>query len=71
MKSDQEYFVEVAVTWGKQNGDEQVVESEGHQNWGHLTYEQSVMVQSGAVIPGLIKMLEDAGKLGLDLIETS
>ena len=70
MDKDQEYFVSVEVKWGKQQGESQKVESVGGQNWGNLTYEQSVMVQNGAVIPGVIKMLEEAGKLGMEMIET-
>jgi hypothetical protein len=67
-KPDQKYFVSVEVKWGKQEGDKQVVESTGGQNWGYLTYEQSVMVQNASVIPGVVKMLDEAGKLGMDMI---
>lgn len=70
-EKDQQYFVSVEVKWGKQNGDKQEVESVGGQNWGYLTYDQSVMVQSSCVIPGVQLMLEEAGKLGLEMIGES
>lgn len=66
--ADQKYFVSVEVKWGKQNGEKQEVESSGGQNWGYLSYDQSVAVQNMAVIPGVITMLEKAGEMGLDLI---
>ena len=64
-----QYFVEVQVTWGKQKGDKQEVESTGGQNWGYLTYDQSVALQNAVVIPGMQAMLEWSGELGLELAE--
>jgi hypothetical protein len=71
LDSNKEYFVEVQVTWGKQNGDTQKVESTGGQNWGYLTYDQAVAVQNAVVIPNLNQMLIDAGELGLEMVEDS
>ena len=68
MANEKEYFVSVTVEWGKQNGESQKAESVGGQNWGNLTYDQSVAVQNAVVIPGMIQMLEDAGALGLELV---
>jgi len=65
---DQEYFVSITVEWGKQNGESQKVESTGGQNWGCLTYDQSVAVQNAVIIPGITQMLEDAGALGLEMV---
>ena len=64
-----EYFVNVVVTWGKQNGDSQKVESIGGQNWGYLSYDQSVAVQNAVVIPNIAQMMIDAGELGLGMAE--
>ena len=64
---EKQYFVKVTVEWGKQDGDTQKAESVGGQNWGYLSYDQSVAVQNGVVIPGMIQMLEDAGDLGLEM----
>lgn len=68
-EESKEYFVDVTVTWGKQNGESQKVESVGGNNWGYLTYDQSVALQNAVVIPGVTQMLEDAGALGLELVE--
>ena len=68
-QEDKEYFVEIQVTWGKQNGESQKVESTGGQNWGYLTYDQSVAVQNAVIIPNLNQMLTDAGALGLEMVE--
>ena len=68
MSSEKEYFVSVTVEWGKQNGESQKAESVGGQNWGNLTYDQSVAVQNAVVIPGVIQMLKDAGELGLEMV---
>lgn len=68
MANEKEYFVSVTVEWGKQNGESQKAESVGGQNWGNLTYDQSVAVQNAVVIPGMIQMLEDAGALGLEMV---
>ena len=68
MANEKEYFVSVTVEWGKQNGESQKAESVGGQNWGNLTYDQSVAVQNAVVIPGVIQMLEDAGALGLEMV---
>jgi len=67
--NEKEYFVEVQVTWGKQNGESQTVESRGGQNWGKLSYDQSVAVQNAVVIPGVQAMLGWAGELGLEMVE--
>ena len=67
--ADKEYFVEMQVTWGKQDGDNQKVESTGGQNWGYLSYDQSVALQNAVIIPNLTAMLEDAGELGLEVAE--
>ena len=67
MANEKEYYVSVTVEWGKQNGESQKAESVGGQNWGNLTYDQSVAVQNAVVIPGIIQMLEDAGELGLEM----
>ena len=69
--ADKEYFVEIQVTWGKQDGDNQKVESTGGQNWGYLSYDQSVALQNAVIIPNLTAMLEDAGELGLEVAEDS
>ena len=66
-----EYFVNVVVTWGKQNGESQKVESIGGQNWGYLSYDQSVAVQNVVVIPNLNQMMIDAGELGLETLQDS
>jgi hypothetical protein len=65
--SGQQYFVEIQCTWGKQNGESQHTESTGGQNWGYLTYDQSVAVQNAVIIPNLNQMLVDAGELGLEM----
>ena len=67
--NDQLYFVEVIVNWGKQNGDEQVTESTGGQNWGYLTYDQAVALENVAVIPNVNQMNTDAGEMGLEVID--
>ena len=69
MADDKQYFVSVTVEWGKQDGQSQRAESTGGQNWGNLTYDQSVAVQNAVVIPAVVQMLEDAGELGLEMVE--
>ena len=69
--ADKEYFVEIQVTWGKQDGDNQKVESTGGQNWGYLSYDQSVALQNAVIIPNLSEMLADAGLLGLEVATDS
>jgi hypothetical protein len=66
---DQQYFVSVTVEWGKQDGDTQSVESTGGQNWGYLTYDQSLAVENAVIIPGMQLMLEWSGELGLEMLE--
>jgi hypothetical protein len=67
--ADKQYFVKVTVEWGKQDGDKQSAESTGGQSWGNLTYDQSVMVQNGVVIPGVKYMLDLAGDMGLEMVD--
>jgi len=67
---DQKYFVSVEVKWGKQDANgNQVAESVGGQNWGALSYDQSVAVQNFIVIPGMKTILDQAGILGIESIE--
>lgn len=69
--ADTQYFVNVEVTWGKQVGDEQLVESKGQYNWAKLDYGQSVVLENTAIIPNMNQMLVDAGALGLEMIDDS
>ena len=66
--TDKQYFVEVQYTWGKQVGDDQNVESIGSQNWGYLTYEQSVALNA-VIADSLKKLLDDSVELGLSMID--
>ena len=63
MANDTQYFAEVIVNWGKQHGDEQASESTGGQNWGYLSYEQSVAVNE-IIVEAFKKLLDDSIGLG-------
>ena len=65
--SNKEYFVSIEYKWGKQNGDDQDAESIGGQNWGYLSYDQSVACN---VIVGeaMKKLIDDAVGLGLEMV---
>lgn len=70
-EGEQLYFVSIEVKWGKQNGDEQFAESTGGQNWGYLTYDQAIGLETAAVIPNLNQMMSDAGDIGLEGSESA
>jgi hypothetical protein len=72
MDKDQKYFVAVEITWGKEDGNGvQKVESRGGQNWGALTYEQSVALQGACIVPAVNLLLTEAVGLGMDIVEMS
>lgn len=65
----QKYFVSVEVKWGKDVDGVKTAESVGGQTWGALSYEQSVGIQSGVIVPGITHMLENASVIGLETVE--
>lgn len=67
MANEKEYFVKVSYEWGKQTGESQKAETVGGNNWGYLTYDQSVVLNS-VVAEAMKKLLDDSVDLGLEMV---
>ena len=66
--ADKQHYVKVAFEWGNDEGGELTPKNRGECIWVSMPYENSVALQNAAVIPGLTMIIEEAGKLGLDMI---
>ena len=63
--SEKQYYVRLTFEWGVDNDGEFDAKNKGDIVWGSMAYDDSVGLQTYAVIPSLNDLSTKAGELGL------
>jgi hypothetical protein len=66
--ADKQHYVKVTFEWGNDEDGEFTPKNSGDIVWVSMPYENSVVLQNAAILPAINMMIEEAGKLGLDMV---